>query len=157
MKITLKRIARKSTYTIGQLWIYGQKVCDTLEDTDRGLRQDMPLATLRQKKIAGKTAIPTGTYTLNLYAPSPRFGSQPFYKEVCGGCLPRLTNVPAYEGVLIHCGNTAADTEGCILVGQNLQVGKVLNSKDTFRKLWRDYLANAKKTGEKVTLEVLRL
>lgn len=156
MKITLKRIARKSTYTIGQLWINGQKVCDTLEDTDRGLSQDMPLVTLRQKKIAGKTAIPTGTYNLNLYVPSPRFGSQPFYKEVCGGCLPRLTNVPAYEGVLIHCGNTAADTEGCILVGQNLQVGKVLNSKDTFRKLWRDYLANAKKTGEKVTIEVLR-
>lgn len=156
MKITLKRIARKSTYTIGQLWINGQKVCDTLEDTDRGLSQDMPLATLRQKKIAGKTAIPTGTYTLDLYVPSPRFGSQPFYREVCGGCLPRLTNVPAYEGVLIHCGNTAADTEGCILVGQNLQVGKVLNSKDTFRKLWRDYLANAKKTGEKVTIEVLR-
>ena len=155
MKITLKRIARKTTYTIGQLWINGQEVCDTLEDTDRGLRQDMPLATLRQKKIAGKTATPTGTYTLTLYTPPPRFGSQPFYKEVCGGCLPRLTNVPAYEGVLIHCGNTAADTEGCILVGQNLQVGKVLNSKNTFRKLWRDYLANAKKTGEKVTIEVI--
>lgn len=154
MEITLKRIARKSTYTIGQLWINGQKVCDTLEDTDRGLSQDMPIATLRQKKIAGKTAIPTGTYTIDLYTPSPRFGSQPFYKEVCSGCLPRLTNVPAYEGVLIHCGNTAADTEGCILVGQNLQVGKVLNSKNTFRKLWHDYLQKAKETGESVTVVI---
>ena len=155
MKITLKRIARKSTYTIGQLWINGQKVCDTLEDTDRGLSQNMPLATLRQKKIAGKTAIPTGTYTLNLYTPSPRFSSQPFYKEVCGGCLPRLTNVPAYEGVLIHCGNTAADTDGCILVGRNLQVGKVLYSKETFRMIWKDYFSKAKAKKEIVELEIV--
>ena len=155
MKITLKRIARKSTYTIGQLWINGQKVCDTLEDTDRGLSQNMPLATLRQKKIAGKTAIPTGTYPINLYTPSPRFGSQPFYKEVCGGCLPRLTNVPAYEGVLIHCGNTAAHTDGCILVGRNLQVGKVLNSKETFRMIWKDYFSKAKAKKEIVELEIV--
>ena len=155
MKITLKRIARKSTYTIGQLWINGQKVCDTLEDTDRGLSQNMPLATLRQKKIAGKTAIPTGTYPINLYTPSPRFGSQPFYKEVCGGCLPRLTNVPAYEGVLIHCGNTAAHTDGCILVGRNLQVGKVLYSKETFRMIWKDYFSKAKAKKEIVELEIV--
>lgn len=105
MKITLKRIARKSTYTIGQLWIDGKKVCDTLEDTDRGLSQDMSLEEVRRRKIAGKTAIPTGTYGVGLCTVSPRFGSQAFYKEVCGGCLPRLAGVPGYEGVLIHCGN----------------------------------------------------
>lgn len=155
MEITLKRIARKSTYTIGQLWINGQKVCDTLEDTDRGLSQNMPLATLRQKKIAGKTAIPTGTYTLSLNTISPRFGQQTFYKQVCGGWLPRLLDVPAFEGVLIHCGNTADDTDGCILVGRNLQVGKVLNSKDTFRSLYNDHLRTARKMGEKVVIEII--
>lgn len=155
MRITLRRIARRGSYTIGQLLINGQKVCDTLEDTDRGLRQEMSLEELRRRKIAGKTAIPTGTYGVELGTVSPRFGWQPFYKEVCGGCLPRLVGVPGYEGVLIHCGNSAEDTEGCVLVGQNLQVGRVLNSRDTFRRLWRDYLAGAKKRGEKVEIEVV--
>ena len=154
MKMEIQRIARRSGYTIGRLLINGIKVCDTLEDTDRGLRQDMTADELRGKKIKGQTAIPAGTYRIDLGTVSPRFGSQAFYKEVCEGCLPRIVDVPAYDGVLIHCGNTAADTEGCILVGLNLQVGKVLNSKVTFRKLWTTYLAKAKKSGEEVTLSI---
>ena len=54
----------------------------------------------------------------------------------CDGYLPRLINVPGYEGVLIHIGNTAKDTEGCLLVGKNTRVGKVLESRVTFVKLY---------------------
>ena len=155
MKITIKRIARKPTYTIGKLYVNGKYICDTLEDADRGLSQNMSLNELKARKIKGKTAIPTGTYTLSLNTISPRFGQQTFYKQVCGGWLPRLLDVPAFEGVLIHCGNTADDTDGCILVGRNLQVGKVLNSKDTFRSLYNDHLRTARKMGEKVAIEII--
>ena len=113
IKLTLKRIALRSKYTIGKLYINGEYFCDTLEDTVRYI--DLRTG---KGKIKGETAIPYGTYKVILNV-SPRF------KRV----LPRLLNVPFFEGVLIHSGNTHKDTEGCILVGENKQVGMVLNSR----------------------------
>lgn len=136
MELTLRRIARKDTYTIGKLYIDGKYFCDTIEDKDRGLAQDRPLATNKALKKAGVTAIPTGRYVVTLGVQSPRFAQKSQY-AFCNGYLPRLLNVPAYEGVLIHIGNTAGDTEGCILVGKNKQVGKVLESTATFKKLYQ--------------------
>ena len=138
MELKLKRIARRDTYTIGRLYIDGVYECDTCEDADRGLRQDMSLPVLRAKKRQGVTAIPTGRYRLTLAVQSPKFSKEKYAKNYgfCKGFLPRLINVPAYEGVLIHVGNTAKDTEGCILVGKNLKVGKVLESRTTFVKLY---------------------
>ena len=72
---------------------------------------------------------------MTLGVKSPRFGAKPQY-SFCGGYLPRLLNVPAFDGVLIHIGNTAKDTEGCILVGRNTKVGMVLDSTTTFRALY---------------------
>lgn len=135
MEITLRRIARRETYTIGKLYLDGEYFCDTLEDTDRGLRQDMSLPVIRAKKRSGVTAIPTGRYKVTLNVQSPRFKTKEMYK-FCNGYLPRLINVLGFEGVLIHVGNTAKDTEGCILVGRNTQVGKVLESRVTFTKLY---------------------
>lgn len=135
MELRLKRIARKSTYTIGKLSIDGVYFCDTLEDTDRGLRQDMPLAVIRATKRKGITAIPTGRYRVTLGVQSPKFSKKAIY-QFCNGYLPRLINVPGYEGVLIHVGNTDKDTEGCLLVGRNTQVGKVLESRKTFIALY---------------------
>jgi hypothetical protein len=116
-KLELKRIARKPTYTVGRLYVDGKYFCDTLEDTDRGLRQDMPLAEIKQIKVMHQTAIPIGVYmmTVNISPAKQRL-------------LPRLLDVPGFDGILIHRGNTIADTSGCILVGENTQVGKVLNS-----------------------------
>lgn len=135
MELKVRRIARRDTYTIGRLYIDGEYFCDTLEDTDRGLRQDMSLPVIRAKKRAGVTAIPTGRYKVTLNVKSPKLSKKAMY-DFCGGFLPRLVNVPGYEGVLIHVGNTSKDTDGCILVGRNREVGMVLDSRDTFKRIY---------------------
>lgn len=152
MKLTLKRIAKKSTYTIGKLYIDGQYFCDTIEDRDRGLTSEMSLKEIKQIKIPRETAIPTGTYKITLDVVSPKYGVKDFYiKNANKGRVPRLLKVPGYEGVLIHCGNTAKDSAGCILVGQNSKVGMVLNSKDTFIKLYQILL----KDKDNLTITIL--
>jgi len=117
MKITVKRIARKPLYTIGKMYLDGKYFCDTLEDTDRDLRQSTPLSDIKRIKVMHQTAIPYGTYRVIV-------NMSPAKKRL----LPRLLDVPGFDGILIHRGNTAADTSGCILVGENKAVGKVLNS-----------------------------
>ena len=138
MELLLKRIARRETYTIGHLYVDGAYVCDTIEDKDRGLTQSMSQAVIRAIKRKGVTAIPTGRYRVTLDVRSPKFSQKKYEKNYgfCDGYLPRLINVPGYEGVLIHIGNTAKDTDGCILVGKNTKVGKVLESRVTFVKLY---------------------
>ena len=144
MELVLKRIARRDTYTIGRLYIDGQYFCDTIEDTDRGLRQDLPLSVNKAKKRRGVTAIPVGRYRVTLGVLSKRFSKKKQY-DFTRGYLPRLVNVPAFDGILIHIGNTAADSEGCILVGRNTKVGMVLESTKTFKALY-EVLKSA--TGE---------
>jgi hypothetical protein len=138
MELLLKRIARRETYTIGHLYVDGAYVCDTIEDKDMGLTQSMSQAVIRAIKRKGVTAIPTGRYRVTLDVRSPKFSQKKYEKKYgfCDGYLPRLINVPGYEGVLIHIGNTAKDTDGCILVGRNTKVGRVLESRVTFVKLY---------------------
>jgi hypothetical protein len=135
MELLLERIARRDTYTIGHLSIDGKRFCDTCEDTDRGLRQDLPLSVNQAKKRRGVTAIPVGRYRVTLGVKSPKYSKKKQY-DFCKGFVPRLINVPAFEGILIHIGNTAADSEGCILVGRNTKVGMVLESTKTFKALY---------------------
>lgn len=135
MEILVKRIAKKETYTIGRLYIDGKYFCDTIEDKDRGLNQKLPLEVNKSKKKPNETAIPVGKYKITLNVKSPRFSQKQAY-AFCNGCLPRLIDVPAFDGVLIHIGNTANDSSGCIIVGENKVVGKVINSAITFRKLY---------------------
>ena len=116
MNIIIKRIFKGPDYTIGRLSIDGKYFCDTLEDTVRA----------PGVKIPGKTAIPAGKYKIKL-TESLRF------KKL----MPRLENVPGFTGVLIHSGNTAEDTRGCILVGRNRVKGKVLDSRETFARLFK--------------------
>lgn len=131
MKLEVKRIAKQSTYTIGKLFIDGEYFCDTLEDVCRGLTQDMTEAQIAQIKVKGQTAIPSGTYKVDITF------SQKFKKY-----LPILENVKGFEGIRIHSGNDSDDTEGCLLVGKNKAKGQVLESRDTFNKLmnkiWND-------------------
>lgn len=126
MKIDLHRKWRKKGYSIGILSINGERVCETLEDEDRGLKAELSLATIKQLKVPGQTAIPVGTYQV-VMSYSPRFNKM----------LPLLTGVPGYSGVRIHSGNTAKDTEGCILCGRNTAVGTVNNSRYWTNKVIR--------------------
>lgn len=133
--LELRRFAKKDKYTIGRLYLDGRYFCDTLEDTDRGLSDDMSVGEILEAKVKGATAIPTGEYRVTLQVASPRFRSRAQY-GFCKGKLPRLVKVKGFDGVLIHAGNTAGDTEGCILVGQNKKVGMVLNSLATLKNLY---------------------
>ncbi|MBQ6097903.1 MAG: hypothetical protein IJK99_09170 [Bacteroidales bacterium] len=152
MKIKVERRWRKDTYTIGRLYVDGVFFCNTLEDKDRGLKQTDPLASIKKRKVYSETAIPIGTYTVAMDVVSPKYAAVAYYKKLNGGKMPRVLNVPGYEGILIHPGNSALDTAGCLLVGQNTVVGRLTNSRATFEKLYSKMLA-AHKRGEKITIE----
>lgn len=134
MKLLLKRIAKMEKYTIGKLYIDGKYFSDTLEDTDRNLTSTMSKDEIAKVKVYGKTAIPTGTYVVDMNTVSPKFGKRS-WAQPYKGKVPRLQDVPGYEGVLIHPGNTADDTSGCILVGRNKVKGQVVESQNTFHSL----------------------
>ena len=99
MKLELRRIARRETYTIGRLYIDGVYFCDTLEDRDRLLDNSMSVEEIKKKKIYGKTAIPTGTYKVEITY-SPRFKRY----------LPLICNVKGFDGIRIHEGNSDKDS-----------------------------------------------
>lgn len=154
MKILVDRKWKRETYTIGKLYVNGSAFCETVEDKDRHLTQNMPLAKIREVKVADVTAIPTGTYNVRMDVVSPKYSLKPWYFSNChGGKLPRLENVPGFSGVLIHCGNTAKDSSGCVLVGRNTAVGMVTDSKNTFLKLYNK-MWDAYKKGEKIEIVI---
>ena len=124
MELKLKRLYKKSDYTIGKLYVDGEYFCDTVEDTDRGLSQDMKNSTIEAKKIYGKTAIPTGRYSVVLS-----------YSNKFKKTLPLLKDVLGFGGIRIHSGNKAEDSLGCIIVGENKIKGGVINSRATMERL----------------------
>lgn len=137
MKLLLKRSLKTKECTIGELFIDGKFFCYTCEDTDRGLKQSMPLETINKIKVKSVTCIPYGKYKVTMDVVSPKY-SNPKYKWAAqvGAKIPRLLNVPGYEGVLIHVGNTAKDTDGCVLVGFGKTKTSVTRSTDCFLKLY---------------------
>lgn len=134
MKLLLKRIAKRDTYTIGKLYIDDKYFADTLEDPDRGLTNSMSREQIAKIKVYGETAIPTGTYNIDMNTVSAKFKNRSWASPYKGK-IPRLQNVPGYEGVLIHPGTTSKDTLGCILVGKNTSKGMITQSQATFHQL----------------------
>ena len=153
MRLLIDRRWKKSTYTIGILYIDGVRFCETLEDADRGLQQKESVYSILSKKIYGETAIPTGSYTIRMDVVSPKYEAVSWYRQLTGGRMPRLSYVPGFEGVLIHPGNTPLDTLGCILVGRNTIKGQVTSSRDTFKALYKKMKA-ASERGEQIILEI---
>ena len=147
MELILERIAKRKAYTIGRLSIkrevndeyrtyeYEDYFCDTLEPTWRDYQNG-------GYKVKGKSAIPEGRYAV-VISYSPKFRAW----------LPILLGVPKFEGIRIHAGNTAEDTEGCILVGKNREVGKVLDSRIWLGRL-KQKIVEAKEKGEAVWIIV---
>ena len=132
MRLKLIRRYKKDTYTIGQLLVDGAFLCNTLEDKDRGLTQDMTLPVIKAAKVYGETAIPAGVYDIDMETRSPKYAGVEWYRKLNGGYMPTICEVPGYTRVLIHPGNTPLDTMGCVLVGQNKVKGQVVNSRATF-------------------------
>ena len=172
MELILERIAKRKTYTIGRLYIKthpqplperegssypvsqnladklstplpnregtGESLlyfCDTLEPTWRDYKNGA-------YKVKGRSAIPEGRYAV-VISYSPKFKQW----------LPILLGVPKFEGIRIHAGNTTADTEGCILVGKNREVGKVLESRIWLHRL-KQKIVEAKGRGEAVWITI---
>lgn len=127
MVITIKRLYKTETSVIGELLVNGVWECFTLEDAERAI------------KIKGETAIPKGTYRV-IINESYRF------KKL----LPLLINVPNFEGVRIHSGNSNHDTEGCILVGQTRNKNYIGQSRKAFEKLFKKMQA-----AKDITLTIL--
>lgn len=152
MLLEVKRIAKRDTYTISKWYIDGKYVCDGVEDTDRGLKQEMSVAQLQTLKMYGKTAIPAGTYTIKLTY-SPRLATKR-YAAKYEGCLPEVCDVKAYSGVRLHPGNTAEDTLGCLLPGYNKVKGKVVQSTECFYNIMDNYLLPAWRRKEPITLKI---
>lgn len=152
MKLLLKRIALRPTYTIGKLYIDGVYVSDVLEDAVRDLNKNGVFDN-GEKKIYGETAIPYGTYEITLKVQSPKFSQKPAYAW-CKGYLPRLLNVPHFDGVLIHDGSTAQSTAGCLLVGRNTIIGKLSDSMNTLRYNVYPLLKSASDKKEKITITI---
>lgn len=142
MNLKIIREYKGDTYTIGRMYINGQYFCDTLEDKDRGLKQTTPLLEIKKIKVQHETAIPTGKYKVVINT-SPKFGR----------ILPRLLNVPGFDGILIHRGNTDKDSSGCILVGENKVKGKVINSSSYETKLV-SILSERHNKGESIEIEI---
>jgi len=147
MELILERIAKRKTYTIGRLYIQrrvddeylagteNQYFCDTLEPRWRDYKNGA-------YKVKGHSAIPEGRYAV-VISWSPKMKQW----------LPILLGVPKFSGIRIHAGNTANDTEGCILLGKNREVGKVLDSRIWVQRLKRK-IVEAKDRGEAVWLTV---
>lgn len=143
LHFTLERRWRKTAYTIGRLYKNGEFLCNTVEDTDRGLHSNMAAAQIAKLKVPDQTAIPTGSYKVQL-SESPKF------KRV----LPEVLNVPGYSGIRIHKGATADHSSGCIIPGDNTATGRVTNS-EKYEKLIVAAIAAAEAKKEDVWLTII--
>ena len=154
MKLRVERRWKKATYTIGRLYIDGIYYCNTLEDRDRGLKRSDPVSMINFRKVAGETAIPSGTYGVAMNTTSPKYAAITWCWNFCQGKMPRLLSVPGFDGILIHPGNTALDTKGCILVGKNTKVGQLTESRACFQEVYR-LMKEAADRGEIITIEIV--
>ena len=119
MKVKVRRRYLGPEYTIGSLYIDERYICDTIEDKVRDFNKDGDLNDPGEQKVYGRTAIPYGTYAMDLNM-SPKFTR----------LLPLIMNVPHFTGIRIHRGNSAEDSAGCILPGENKIKGRVIHSTE---------------------------
>lgn len=160
MKLRLRRIALKDTYTIGKLEVWKDEkwayLCDTVEDKVRDLNKNGVFDN-GETKVYAETAIPYGTYKITMNVVSPKFSNYDKYPYArkYRAYMPRLVNVNHFDGILIHPGNSARSSAGCIIVGKNKIVGKVVDSVSVWCSLMEYYFMPAKKSGEPITIEII--
>lgn len=152
MELLVDRAWKNSSYTIGRFFVDGQRLGESMEDTDRGLTQDMPLSTIKKKKVYGETAIPSGRYEIKM-THSKKFCKYPWALPT-KGLVPEICNVKGFSGVRIHPLNEAKDSLGCIGIGKNDKKGWISNSTAYYRNLVDNYIIPAIERGEQVFLEI---
>ena len=153
MKLKLKREIKEANYTVGSLYINDKYECKTVEYTDRGLSDNMPENEINSKKVYGQTAIPTGTYRIDMSTISLRLKDRSWAKPY-GGKLPRLIGVKGFDGLLIHPVNKAEESLGCIGPNESVNKGIGSNSVKAFNKIMLALL-EAKAKGENITIEIV--
>jgi hypothetical protein len=129
MKLELKRLHRTEKSTIGDLYVNGKFECYTLEDVER------------KEKVYGETAIDKGTYEVVIT-----------YSNAFKQFMPLLLNVPKFQGIRIHSGNTAKNTLGCILVGQTRSADFIGNSRLAYKSFFSKIKEAAKKEKIYITI-----
>lgn len=142
MELRVERLWPRENYTVGRLYVNNEFFSNTLEDKIIDKNKN-GIFDNGEKKVYGESAIPYGKYKV-VYNYSPKFGRN----------LPRLLGVPHFEGILIHPGNTAKDSFGCILVGKNTSKGMLSESRYTSDKL-NEIIDAAQKRGEEITIEIV--
>ena len=143
LELKLYRTERATTYTLGNLYIDNQFVCQILEDA------------VREEKVPGKTAIPAGTYVIDMNFQTAKFADRPWATRY-GRIVPHLMDVPNFTGILIHPGNTAADTDGCLLPGFQDETSGVLSSDsvETYCDLMDRFLMPAAREKKRITITI---
>ena len=152
VRLGIERAWKKADYTIGRFFVNGLRFHESLEDPDRGLDSSMSLDKIKALKISGQTAIPTGTYKVTMSV-SAKYKDRSWAKKY-NGLVPEIVGVPGYSGVRIHPGNTAADTDGCPLIGDNKEVGRICNSVNRYCELMDKYLMPAWVAGDEMSITI---
>lgn len=153
IEVLIHRKWKKAAYTVGRLFANGTLLCNSLEDTDRGLHDRMSPEQIKEIKIPGKTAIPVGTYELRLTV-STRFKGRVWAKKY-KGLVPEIVDVPGYSGVRIHPGNKPNQTDGCPLTGRNTKVGELTDSTKCYYELMDKHLYPAHLRGEQMKITII--
>ena len=125
MNIQVERYIFTPISTVSRVYLDGVREFYCLEDTSRGLNSQDPLTEILAKKVPAQTAIPTGLYEV-IIDDSARF-ERP---------MPHILNVPGFDGIRIHAGNTAKDTEGCLLLGMSFGIDFVGESRKAFESFF---------------------
>lgn len=153
VELLIHRKWKKAAYSVGQFFANKALLFNSLEDPDRGLTQEMSVDYILSVKVPGKTAIPAGTYDVQLTV-SSKFKSRSWAKKY-KGLVPEILGVPGFSGVRIHPGNKPGDTDGCPLIGRNTKVGELTDSTKCYYELMDKYLIPAHISGEKMRITVM--
>lgn len=152
LQVTIKRVYPKNDYTIGRFYTNGERFYESLEDKDRGLTDKWTTAAIKIVKIFGRTAIPKGTYRMVL-SKSEKFKSRSWCKKY-NGLVPEILDVKGFSGVRIHPGNTADQTDGCPLIGENKKTGALVNSVKRYCEWMDKYVMPAYRKGEPMQITI---
>jgi hypothetical protein len=144
MEIRVIRKVSQTKNTVSDFLVNGNKLCDCLEDIDRGIKSTDPIEYLNKKIIRNDTAIPYGTYKV-IVDYSNRFKCD----------MPHVLDVPGFEGIRIHKGNTDADTSGCLLLGTYVKEDFIAHSTEAYL-VFIDMLNTTLNKEEEVWLTIER-